>query len=95
MSLLDELYETLAYIFKCIYVATKSPFFGVGKPVGLKLVIEDCCEGQEVVPIKLYFGGHEGAGQYIWYRSRRKLEESELGDLLNSCEDAIICDRML
>lgn len=66
-----------------------------GKPVGLKLVIEDCCEGQEVVPIKLYFGGHEGAGQYIWYRSRRKLEESELGDLLNSCEDAIICDRML
>ncbi|KAE8647759.1 187-kDa microtubule-associated protein AIR9 [Cucumis sativus] len=66
-----------------------------GEPVGLNLVIQDCSEGQEVVPIKLYFGGHEGAGQYIWYRTRHKLEESELGDLLNSCEDAVICDRTL
>lgn len=63
--------------------------------MGLKLEIPDCCEGQEVVPIKLYFGGHEGAGQYVWYRTTHKLEESELRDLSNSCEDVSICDRTL
>ncbi|XP_023003645.1 187-kDa microtubule-associated protein AIR9 [Cucurbita maxima] len=66
-----------------------------GEPMGLKLEIPDCCEGQEVVPIKLYFGGHEGAGQYVWYRTTHKLEESELRDLSNSCEDVSICDRTL
>lgn len=45
--------------------------------------------------MKLYFGGHEGTGEYIWYRIRHKLEESELGDLLNSREDVFICDRKL
>lgn len=63
--------------------------------MGLKLVIPNCCEGQVVVPIQSYFGGHEGAGEYIWYRTRRKLEESELGELLNSCEDVFVCDRTL
>ncbi|XP_022146546.1 187-kDa microtubule-associated protein AIR9 [Momordica charantia] len=66
-----------------------------GEPMGLKLIIPDCSEGKEVVPMKLYFGGHEGTGEYIWYRIRHKLEESELGDLLNSREDVFICDRKL
>ncbi|KAL6991640.1 187-kDa microtubule-associated protein air9, partial [Sarracenia purpurea var. burkii] len=37
------------------------------EPLGVKLVIPDCCEDKLVVPQKTYFGGQEGDGEYIWY----------------------------
>lgn len=64
-------------------------------PVGLDLVIPDCCENNEVIPQKKYFGGQEGVGDYIWYRTKNKLHESALMDISNACEDFFICGKTL
>ncbi|CAK7350156.1 unnamed protein product [Dovyalis caffra] len=64
-------------------------------PVGLELVIPNCCEGQEVIPRKTYFGGQEGAGEYIWFRTRNKLNKSELLDISNAGDDVLICGKTL
>ncbi|XP_073129269.1 187-kDa microtubule-associated protein AIR9 [Henckelia pumila] len=61
-----------------------------GEPVGIELVIPDCCEGQEVVPETRYFGGQEGAGKYGWLRSKYKLHGSALMELADSVDDADI-----
>lgn len=60
-------------------------------PVGLDLVITDCHENQEVIPQKTYFGGHEGVGEYTWYRSRTKLNELAWTDVSSSSEDVETC----
>ncbi|KAK6932089.1 hypothetical protein RJ641_001713 [Dillenia turbinata] len=59
-------------------------------PVGLELAIPDCCEDNEVFPKKVYFGGQEGAGEYIWYRSQHKLHGSALRDISDGSEDILI-----
>ncbi|CAK9158189.1 unnamed protein product, partial [Ilex paraguariensis] len=64
-------------------------------PMGVGLQIPDCCEDKEVVPQKTYFGGQEGVGQYIWYRTKIKLHESALMDISNSAEDVFICSNTL
>ncbi|KAK4440224.1 microtubule-associated protein AIR9 [Sesamum alatum] len=61
-----------------------------GDPLGVELVIPECCEGQEVVPEKRYFGGQEGAGKYIWFRAKDKLHEPALMELANNCENVDI-----
>ncbi|KAL3833703.1 hypothetical protein ACJIZ3_008439 [Penstemon smallii] len=61
-----------------------------GEPLGLELVMPDCCEGQEVVPETRYFGGREGVGEYIWYRTKTKLSESALIELPDSCDNVDI-----
>ncbi|MED6159882.1 187-kDa microtubule-associated protein air9 [Stylosanthes scabra] len=61
-------------------------------PKGIDLIIPDCCEGTELVPIRKYFGGHEGPGEYIWYRTEKKLEGSALLDISNA-SDVVICGR--
>ncbi|KAM7505783.1 hypothetical protein LguiB_004687 [Lonicera macranthoides] len=66
-----------------------------GDPSGVELVIPDCCEDKLVVPRKLYFGGQEGEGDYIWYRTRNKLNGPELVDISNACEDVDICGKTL
>jgi hypothetical protein len=66
-----------------------------GDPTGVELVIPDCCEEKLVNPQKTYFGGEEGEGLYIWYRSSKKLEESELLEISNVCEDVSICAKTL
>ncbi|XP_031264195.1 187-kDa microtubule-associated protein AIR9 isoform X1 [Pistacia vera] len=66
-----------------------------GDPVGLDLVIPDCCEDKEVVPHKKYFGGQEGVGEYIWYRSKNKLHESELMDISEALSDVHLCGKTL
>ncbi|CAA6657906.1 unnamed protein product [Spirodela intermedia] len=63
------------------------------EPKGSELVVPDCSEDHEVVPQKSYYGGEEGNGQYVWYRSRRKLEGSELRNISHSNE-AVICGKM-
>ncbi|XP_025688845.1 187-kDa microtubule-associated protein AIR9 isoform X1 [Arachis hypogaea] len=63
-------------------------------PMGIELIVPNCCEGTELVPIKKYFGGHEGAGEYIWYRTKNKLEGSALLDISNA-SDVVICGRDL
>lgn len=68
--------------------------FATADPVGLDLVIPDCCEGTEVIPQKKYFGGQEGDGEYIWYRTKNKLQESILMDI-SSASDVEICGRTL
>ncbi|KAI4297559.1 hypothetical protein L6164_037444 [Bauhinia variegata] len=64
-------------------------------PEGLDLVIPECCEDRELAPQKRYFGGQEGVGEYIWYRTKNKLEGSALLDISNSCEDVVICGTKL
>ncbi|GFP95964.1 187-kda microtubule-associated protein air9 [Phtheirospermum japonicum] len=66
-----------------------------GEPVGVELLIPDCCEGQEVVPTTRYFGGREGDGKYIWFRTENKLDESALIELSNNCENVDICGQEL
>ncbi|KAL0442455.1 UNVERIFIED_CONTAM: microtubule-associated protein AIR9 [Sesamum latifolium] len=61
-----------------------------GDPLGVELVIPDCSEGQELVPEKRYFGGQEGAGKYIWFRTKNKLHEPALMELANNCENVDI-----
>ncbi|XP_034210939.1 187-kDa microtubule-associated protein AIR9 isoform X3 [Prunus dulcis] len=64
-------------------------------PVGLELEIPDCCEDDNLVPRKTYFGGEEGVGEYIWYRTKNKLHGSALLDISNACEDVVICGKTL
>ncbi|KAL2604532.1 hypothetical protein AAZV13_09G072900 [Glycine max] len=59
-------------------------------PKGMELVIPDCCEDRELIPLRKYFGGHEGVGEYIWYQTKHKLEGSELLDISNA-SDVVIC----
>lgn len=67
----------------------------VGDPLGVELVIPKCYEGQEVVPITKYFGGQEGVGKYIWFRTKDKLHESSLMELANDSENVDICGEAL
>ncbi|KAL0011814.1 hypothetical protein SO802_006922 [Lithocarpus litseifolius] len=64
-------------------------------PIGVDLEIPDCFEDEEVIPQKTYFGGQEGTGQYMWYRTKNKLHGSALIDISNACEDVVICGKTL
>ncbi|KVH88206.1 Leucine-rich repeat-containing protein [Cynara cardunculus var. scolymus] len=64
-------------------------------PTGVELLIPDCCEDKVVVPLKTYFGGQEGDGNYIWYRTRSKLDASALRDISDACEDVTTCGKTL
>lgn len=66
-----------------------------GTPLGVELSIPECCEGQEVIPITKYFGGREGVGKYIWFRTNDKLHESALMELANNSENVDICGHEL
>lgn len=66
-----------------------------GNPVGFDLVIPDCCEAKMVIPQKRYFGGKEGIGEYIWYRTKNKLHVSALMDITGATDDVCICGKTL
>ena len=40
-----------------------------------------------------YFGGQEGVGKYIWFRTKDKLNESSLMELADDSENVDICAR--
>jgi hypothetical protein len=63
-------------------------------PVGINLVIPDCFEEKEVVSQKTYFGGQEGFGEYIWYRTKTKLTGSMLLHI-SATEDVQMCGNTL
>ncbi|XP_048228630.1 187-kDa microtubule-associated protein AIR9 [Ricinus communis] len=73
----------------------KSNMIAPADPVGLELVIPNCFEDKEVVPQKTYFGGQEGVGEYIWYRSKNKLHDSALMDICNAGDDVVLCSKSL
>ncbi|KAG8652144.1 187-kDa microtubule-associated protein AIR9 isoform X2 [Manihot esculenta] len=73
----------------------KSNVIAPADPMGLELVIGNCCEDREVIPRKTYFGGQQGVGDYIWYRTKDKLHESALMDVFTACEDVLICSKEL
>ncbi|XP_058200285.1 187-kDa microtubule-associated protein AIR9 isoform X1 [Rhododendron vialii] len=76
----------------CVLSTAVSPVFVViAEPMGVELVIPDCCEDQIVVPLKTYFGGQEGDGEYVWYRTKKKLNEADLMDITDMCEDVHVC----
>lgn len=50
-------------------------------PKGIELVIPDCIEDQEIIPFKSYYGGKEGNGEYLWYRTWCKPDESNILDI--------------
>ncbi|XP_022035556.1 187-kDa microtubule-associated protein AIR9 isoform X1 [Helianthus annuus] len=64
-------------------------------PMGVELVIPDCCEDKIVIPHKTYFGGEEGDGKYIWYKCLSKIDASALMDISDSCEDVTTCAQTL
>ncbi|KAL1560501.1 187-kDa microtubule-associated protein air9 [Salvia divinorum] len=66
-----------------------------GEPLGVELAISECFEGQEVVPTTKYFGGQEGVGKYIWFRTKDKLNESSLTELADDSENVDICAHAL
>ncbi|KAJ1437037.1 Leucine-rich repeat [Sesbania bispinosa] len=59
-------------------------------PKGMELVIPECSEDREITPLRKYFGGHEGVGEYIWYQTKNKLEGSAVLDIPNA-SDVVIC----
>ncbi|KAJ0262088.1 187-kDa microtubule-associated protein AIR9 [Hirschfeldia incana] len=73
----------------------RSDSISPANPMGLELLIPDCYENQEVVPQKKYFGGHEGDGEYIWYRTKEKLHGSALTEISYAGEEVIACSRTL
>lgn len=56
----------------------------------MDLIIPDCFEDRQVTPLRIYFGGHEGVGEYIWYQTKSMLEGSALLDISNA-SDVVIC----
>ncbi|KAH9610756.1 hypothetical protein KSS87_003287, partial [Heliosperma pusillum] len=64
-------------------------------PVGLELTLPSCCEAEEVIPFKRYFGGKESEGEFIWYRTKDKLEGNVLSSLSDGCANISICGRDL
>lgn len=72
-----------------------SPVVSPAEPMGVELVIPDCCEDKIVVPQKTYFGGQEGDGEYVWYRTKNKLNKADLMDITDTCEDVHVCGKRL
>ncbi|XP_043702000.1 187-kDa microtubule-associated protein AIR9 [Telopea speciosissima] len=64
-------------------------------PVGFELSIPDCCEDEEVVPQKSYYGGQEGSAEYIWYRAKTKLQGSDLMNISKASVDVLISGNTL
>lgn len=94
-SLVLSINFTLSHLSYIIYLIPLSNCFTTADPAGLELVIPECCENQEVVPFKTYFGGVEGESDHIWYRTKNKLLGSALLNISNSTEDAVVCGRTL
>ncbi|XAR72534.1 hypothetical protein NMG60_11019208 [Bertholletia excelsa] len=73
--------------------SAKSVLSGVvapADPMGVELIIPDCCEDNLVVPQKTYFGGEEGNGEYVWYRTKNKFYGPAFLDISDTFEDASI-----
>lgn len=76
-------FQVLIFIFVLLLC------FATANPRGLELVLPQCFEDKEVISFKSYFGGIEGSGEYIWYRTLRKLKGLELSDVSAASEDVI------
>ncbi|KAJ0476660.1 hypothetical protein HanHA300_Chr13g0479811 [Helianthus annuus] len=63
--------------------------------MGVEFVIPDCCEDKIVIPHKMYVGGEEGDGKYIWYKCLSKIDASALMNISDSCEDVTTCAQTL
>eukprot|EP01018_Ginkgo_biloba_P031074 Gb_01915 [translate_table: standard] len=64
------------------------------EPVGIDLVIPDCCEDKEVFPQKSYYGGREGDGDYMWYRVNHKTDDIDLVDASDSEDVKVVATSM-
>ncbi|KAJ8449889.1 hypothetical protein Cgig2_029251 [Carnegiea gigantea] len=64
-------------------------------PMGLELTLPACCEAEEVIPRKRYFGGQESVGEYIWYRIKDECHAPALIGLSDSCDNGVVCGRDL
>lgn len=85
--------KQLSYLFQELLPEIR--ILSAGEPTGLELIIPECCEGEDVVPQKKYFGGQEGVGEYIWYRTKYKLDSSSLIDISDTCEGVVTCGKTL
>ncbi|KAF7138111.1 hypothetical protein RHSIM_Rhsim07G0133800 [Rhododendron simsii] len=80
----------------CALSTAVSPgFVVIAEPMGVELVIPGCCEDQIVIPQKTCFGGQEGDREYVWYRTENKLNEVDLMDITDMCEDVHVCGQRL
>ncbi|KMZ63756.1 hypothetical protein ZOSMA_39G00270, partial [Zostera marina] len=65
-------------------VTIRSSIIHPAEPKGTELIIPVCCEDQQVVPKKSYYGGHEGDGVYNWYRANKKMEMADMIAIFSS-----------
>ncbi|XP_020586552.1 187-kDa microtubule-associated protein AIR9, partial [Phalaenopsis equestris] len=71
---------------KCLMSATISP----ADPKGIELVIPDCLEDEEIIPLKSYYGGKEGNAEYVWYRTRCKPDELNMLNVTGATGDFVV-----
>jgi hypothetical protein len=58
------------------YPSIRSP----GEPLGLELtILGSPVEDQELEPRSVYFGGHEGASEWQWFRTKDNPETDQQG----------------
>ncbi|KAG0500755.1 hypothetical protein HPP92_000827 [Vanilla planifolia] len=67
-----------------------STAISAANPKGIELVIPDCRQDMEVVPQKSYYGGKEGNGEYVWYRTRVRPDEADLVEISSFSKDFFI-----
>lgn len=79
----------------CTVVYLYFLFSAAADPKGIELVLPSCCQDMEVVPLKSYYGGKEGDGKYIWYRTKEKLQESKLVNLATVSDDIFVVGETL
>ncbi|KAL0926511.1 hypothetical protein M5K25_002750 [Dendrobium thyrsiflorum] len=96
---LDLTYEDVGRLIELVYTPVRedglrgsqksliSTTIFPADPRGIKLVIPDCLEDKEIIPLKSYYGGKEGSGEYVWYRTRCKPDESNMLDVSSATAD--------
>ncbi|KAK8918454.1 hypothetical protein KSP39_PZI021232 [Platanthera zijinensis] len=72
-----------------------SPAVTPADPRAIELGIPGCLEDEEIVPLKSYYGGKEGNGEYLWYRTRRKFDNSDIVDISSTTEDLVVVGKSM
>ena len=76
MRAFDEFFSS--YGLQTMRRGIQHHIFFAADPVGISLVIPDCCEDIEVVPQRSYFGGIEGDASFTWFRLPNEMQGQKL-----------------
>lgn len=87
--------DAIGLAFSCDWLMVSCCFFCTADPKGIELVLPSCYEDKEVIPLKSYYGGIEGTGKYIWYRTKEKIDKSELVNKAAISDGALVVGEAL